>query len=268
MGLTGTELSIRIVENGAARVQVTSCGARGASPIVLLPSLGRDVEDFFPIAQALAGQGFCALMPSPRGMQASHGPLENITLHDLASDIAAVIRDHGDRPALVAGHAFGNWVARTTATDYPELVSAVAVLAAAHKNFPKSLRQDIDGSMNTRLPREQRLAHLRTAFFAPGHDPSAWLEGWFPSVALAQRSASAATPTPTWWQAGSAPILEVQASDDPFAPRSGANELRDELGHDRVTIVVVDDAGHALLPEQPAAVARALADYAKLHQQH
>lgn len=249
------------VVHGDVRIRVTACG-RGA-PVVLLPSLGRDIEDFHAVAQSLAAAGLRALMPSPRGMNGSVGPLTGITLHDFADDIAAVIRHEGDARALIAGHAFGNWVARTTATDYPELVSGVAVLAAAHKDFPRSLRLDIDGSMNAALPREQRLAHLRAAFFAPGNDPSSWLEGWFPHVALAQRAASAATPTATWWAAGTAPLLDVQADSDPFAPQSGAHLLRDELGAERVTIALIKNAGHALLPEQPEAVARVLASYAQ-----
>ena len=254
-------LQEHIVRHGDVRIRVTACG-KGA-PVVLLPSLGRDIEDFHAVAEALAASGLRALMPSPRGMNGSTGPLAGITLHDFAADIAAVIRHEGETPALVAGHAFGNWVARTTATDYPELVSGVAVLAAAHKDFPRSLRLDIDGSMNVALPREQRLAHLRAAFFAPCNDPDGWLEGWFPSVALAQRAASAATPTATWWPAGTAPLLDVQADSDPFAPQSGAHLLRDELGADRVSIVLIKNAGHALLPEQPEAVARVLADFAK-----
>ena len=254
-------LKEHVVVHGDVRIRVTACGS--GAPVVLLPSLGRDIEDFHVVAQALAAEGLRALMPSPRGMNGSSGPLAGITLHDFADDIAAVIRHDGNAPALVAGHAFGNWVARTTATDYPELVSGVAVLAAAHKDFPRSLRLDIDGSMNPALPREQRLAHLRAAFFAPGSDPGGWLEGWFPDVVLAQRAASAATPTATWWPAGTAPLLDVQADSDPFAPQSGTHLLRDELGADRVSIVLIKDAGHALLPEQPEAVARVLASFAK-----
>ena len=36
------------------------------------------------------------------------------------------------------------------------------------------------------------------------------------------------------------------------------NELRDELG-DRVSVAVIRDASHALLPEQPHAVVEAIA---------
>lgn len=253
-------LSGHTVTHGDVRIAVVTCGS--GPVIVLLPSLGRDVEDFFPIAPLLAARGYRVVMPSPRGMGDSTGPLAGITLHDFADDIAAVIAHEGPRPALVAGHAFGNWVARNTAIDHPDRVAGVAVLAAAHKDFPRELRVHIDGAMDVSLERDLRLAHLRAAFFSAGGDPSPWLDGWYPDVARAQRAASAATPVAGWWKAGSVPVLDVQAANDPFAPASGAHLLREELGEDRVTVRVVGPAGHALLPDQPAAVAQALADFA------
>ena len=63
--------------------------AEGRGPlIVLLPSRGRDLEDYDEVAAGLAREGFRVLRPQPRGMHASKGPLKDITLHDLARDIA------------------------------------------------------------------------------------------------------------------------------------------------------------------------------------
>ena len=42
-----------------------------------------------------------------------------------------------------------------------------------------------------------------------------------------------------------------------FKPSETTNELRDEFG-ERVTVVVIPDASHALIPEQPAAVVEAI----------
>ena len=159
-----------------------------------------------------------------------------------------------------AGHAFGNWIARMTATRHPELVRGVALLAAAQRDFPRRLRDTIDRIMDATRPESARLADLQDAFFAPGHDARAWLEGWHPQVAHAQREAARASPAQAWWSAGGVPLLDVQADNDPFAPRSGAHLLQEELGP-RVSIALIEDAGHALLPEQPAAVADVLAAF-------
>jgi len=101
---------------------------------------------------------------------------------------------------------------------------------------------------------------LRYAFFAPGNDATAWLTGWYPEVNASQRAAGLATPQEAWWGAGSAPLLDLQAALDHFRPRETADDLRDEFGA-RVTVATIPDAGHALVPEQPAAVIAALLDW-------
>ena len=53
------------------------------------------------------------------------------------------------------------------------------------------------------------------------------------------------------------PLLDLQADNDPFHPIERMNELKDELG-DRVSVTVIRNASHALLPEQPAAVVAAI----------
>ena len=247
------------IEYDEVCIHVTMVGE--GTNVVMLPSLGRDIEDFLPVARLLATRGCRVLMPSPRGIGLSRGPLTGITLGDLARDVAEVIGALGSPQtrgkALVAGHAFGNWVARMTAASHPDRVFGVALLAAAHRSFPSSLRDTIDRIMDSSLPADERLDHLRGAFFAPGHDPVAWLQGWHPEAAHAQRAAGRATPRQAWWGAGDVPLLDVQAEHDPFAPRSGADDLGNELGA-RVQVARIADAGHALLPEQPAAVADAL----------
>ena len=105
----------------------------GAGPLViLLPSRGRDSEDYDEVAQGIAEAGFRVLRPQPRGIGQSVAPMRDITLHDFARDIAAVIRHYGG-PAVIVGHAYGNWVARMTAVDHPQLVRGVVVAAAASK---------------------------------------------------------------------------------------------------------------------------------------
>jgi pimeloyl-ACP methyl ester carboxylesterase len=230
--------------------------------IVLLPSLARDSEDYDAVAQGLAERGFRVLRPQPRGIGASTGPMDGITLHDFARDVAEVTRRLGDGRAVVVGHAYGNWVARMTATDHPQCVRGVVLAAAAAKHYPPSLGETVTRSGDPSLPREQRLAALRAGFFAPGHDASVWLDGWHPHARAAQRAAAAAVPQAEWWAAGSAPLLDLQAEHDPFKPPASRRELKDELGA-RVTIVTIADASHALFPEQPEAVVRTLVDWVR-----
>jgi len=106
--------------------------AEGRGPlIVMLPSLGRDSEEFDPAAKRIAAAGFRVLRPQPRGYGRSVGPMENLTLHDLARDVAAVIERENSGPAILAGHAFGHFVAKMTAVDFPKLVRGVILIGAA-----------------------------------------------------------------------------------------------------------------------------------------
>ena len=256
---SGAARTRELVRAGDVQIDVTVDGSGPA--IVLLPSSHRDSDDFDVLADELAEAGFRVLRPQPRGVGRSTGPMTNITLHDFARDIAAVIEQLGGGSAIVVGHAFGNWVARMTATDHPRLVRGVVIAAAAARQIPPELSVAVTRAGDLKLPVEERLAALRFAFFAPGHDPTVWLTGWHPEIHASQRAAAAATQQAEWWSGGQAPILEVQADLDPFKPPAKRNEMRDEFG-DRVTVIVIPDASHALIPEQPAAVAQAIAAWA------
>lgn len=233
--------------------------AEGEGPaIVLLPSLARDSEDYDAVAEGLAAKGFRVLRPQPRGIGGSTGPLTGTSLHDFARDVAEVVARAGGGHAVLVGHAYGNWVARMTATDFPQAVRGVAIVAAAAKQYDPALSAEIDKAGNPALPETVRLAALRAAFFAPGNDPRPWLTGWHPDIRAAQRAAAAAVKQSDWWAGGTAPILDLQAANDPFRTPDTRNELKDAFG-DRVTVTVIPHASHALMPEQPAAVVDALA---------
>jgi pimeloyl-ACP methyl ester carboxylesterase len=239
--------------------------AQGQGPlVVLLPSLGRGAADFDPIAARLAAAGYRVLRPQPRGIGDSTGPLSGIDLHDCAADIAAVIEYANHGPAFVVGHAFGNRVARMLATDRPELVRAVALVAAniGKAPSPPPVRAAIRASADASLPEAERLAALRFAFFAPGNDPSGWLTGWHPEVLAAQRIAGDRTSRAEDFAGGQAPILYLQPGHDPLAHVEDAKAYKAQFG-ERVTVVVIPHASHAVIAEQPQAVSDALIEYAR-----
>lgn len=259
----------RLVDRGNVKIEVLAQG-KGPS-IVILPSLGRSGEDYAVVSRMLAEDGFRVLRPQPRGIGQSVGPMEGLNTHDLAADVAAAIETEKAAPAVVVGHAFGNFVARQIAADRPDLVRGVVVAAASAGKVPPGstekpigpeMRKAIDGPSDPSLSEEQRLAYLKIAFFAPGHDASVWLDGWSVPVHHMESHAREHTPVDDYFAAGIAPILDLQAESDPVAPRRFAGVLKSMLG-DRVTIVVISDASHALIPEQPAAVSKAIGDFTR-----
>jgi pimeloyl-ACP methyl ester carboxylesterase len=156
-------------------------------------------------------------------------------------------------------------VGRIVATNHPELVRAVVLAAASAKRVEPDVNQTpfIAGDLDA--PEAERLAALREAFFAPGHDPHIWLEGWYLETLKTQKAAvERTTSLATYWACGEAPILEIIAEFDPFKPRPFWGELKEKAGN-RVTSTVIADAAHALFPEQPDAVRAALPRWAERH---
>ena len=229
--------------------------------VLLIPSLGRGVDDYDAIAHLLAARGFRSILPDPRGIGGSSGPAPR-NLFDLARDAAAVIDQLCLGPIGVAGHAFGNRVARALAAFVPEKVERVVLLAGGGQAvMSDTVRAALMGSVAQGSKSDaERLEDLQTAFFFTGNDPAVWLRGWYPAAAEQQLAANERTDIARWWTAGSAPVLLVQAEGDPVAPPGNAEALAADIG-DRLTLVRLRRASHAILPEQPRAVAALIADY-------
>lgn len=253
------------VRHGPARIAYRVEGEGPA--VLLLASLGRGAEDFDDIAPRIAAAGFRVVRPEPRGIGGSAGPMTGLTLYDLAEDAAAALVDAaGEAPAIIAGHAFGNWVARALAVSRPGLARGVVLLAASvTTEMPADVRASINGSFDPALSEAERLGHLQRGYFAPGHDARVWLGGWYPAVAAMQRAATAATPDQAWRRvAERVPTLYVSAAQDTIAPPPSLEQLHAALGP-QVSLVSIAEAGHALLPEQPAATAAAITAFAAQH---
>jgi pimeloyl-ACP methyl ester carboxylesterase len=231
-------------------------------PIVFVPALGRGVDDFDDLSKRLVQAGYQAILPDPRGIGGSRGPLIEMSLHDMATDVATVIQSlGGGRPATVVGHALGNRVARMLASDYPNLVKQVILLAPGGIAPPASeITQAGARVLDPTVPREDRLAALQHAFFAHSNDARIWEHGWYFDIAPAQRATMNRTPLADWWSGGVAPILVLQGKEDINAVPENAERLAAEFPN-RVTVVEIPDSGHAMLPEQPERIATAILTY-------
>lgn len=238
--------------------------------LILLPSLGRPASDFNELAAALNQAGYPTYALEPRGMMNDSGLVtDDISLFDLADDVAALImhlvrtgRLAGQDVVLV-GHAFGNRVARATATKHPEAVNQIILLAAGGQapltpTAEKALMQ----SFLIFLPDSWRRPRIEYAFFAEQNTaPEHWMTGWYIPTALTQAAATANAPYAQWHKAGDKPLLVIQGRQDALAPpETAGGALLRELP-EQVTLVTLDAAGHALLPEQPDLIAAAMLSF-------
>jgi pimeloyl-ACP methyl ester carboxylesterase len=254
----GAMAEVRTIEHGGVTVEYA---IDGWGPVVLMiPSLGRPAGDFDLLAGRLVAAGYTAIRPQPRGIGASSGPMQGVSLRDLAADaLSAVPADAG--PIVVIGHAFGQRVGRMLATEYPERVKTMVMLAdGGMAPMRPGAREALTAVFDTSLTPDKHMEMVRFAFFAAGNDATVWRDGWYPKVAAMQSESLKAQKTEEWWSAGKAAMLVVQAMQDVVAPPENAKLIQEEFGS-RVTVHEIDGAGHAMLPERPDEIANIVLDY-------
>jgi pimeloyl-ACP methyl ester carboxylesterase len=238
----------------------------GEGPLIVChPGFGRWGRDFESVRSVLLTAGRRVALFDPRGVGESTGPLEDLTMHDLAADVLRVARQLAAPPFDLVGHAFGNRVVRCAAADAPAEVGRIALIGAggAVPGTPEAYAA-LQRAMNVDLPRDERLEALRQSLFAPGNDPTSWLDGWHATATATQGAALRATAESDWADAGSADVLVLQGLDDVLAPPVNGRELANRLGA-RAKLIEIANAGHAMLPEQPLVVANALIDFFTSH---
>jgi pimeloyl-ACP methyl ester carboxylesterase len=254
-----------MVRVGDAELECFSHGEGVA--IVLLPGGSLAVGYLADLADALAGAGYRAIRVNPRGAGASAGPMEGLTLHDYAADVAGVVDELDIAPAFILGHAYGNRIARTVAADRPEVVRGVILVAAGGKVAPRAEAQQALMTLFTpTASASDVLDAMRWMVGSPENASDVWerFKGdRAPGAAAAQMAAAQATPLDDWWAPpGDVPYLVIQGLKDEAAPVENGHLLKKELG-DRVTVVDIPDAGHLQPLEAPVPVAEAVVAFAR-----
>jgi pimeloyl-ACP methyl ester carboxylesterase len=256
----------RHATSGRAIIEYHASGPGEDAVVVFFPSFARSAADFNELVSDLSAVGFRTLAVQPRGIQGSTLPSGDPTYHTYAADLLAVLDAEGVRePVHALGHAFGNRIARTFASDYPERTRSVVLLAAGGAEpTPPEVGKAIGKAMRGLAPDDERREAIAFAFFARGNQvPSDWMQGWYPQAGLAEHKAVQATPYAEWGHAGTASILVLQPAED-LAAESGGRLLAQAFP-DRVELVEVAGAGHALLPEQPAVVSKEVRRFLSAH---
>jgi pimeloyl-ACP methyl ester carboxylesterase len=220
-------------------------------PIVLLPFGSLTVGYLDGFAQDLVEAGYRVVRINFRGSGKSTGSGEGITLHTLADDVAGVIQALKLGPVNVAGHAFGNRVARTLAADHPELVHSVILFAAGGKVPPAPpAEQALKTIFNPNATDEEIQRAMKFLVSDPRDIPMVWRlikPSRSPGAAGIQRTAMDNTPLNEWWAPpGHSKYLVVQGTEDQIAPPNNGQLLKEELGA-RVTLIAFPGASHMLI---------------------
>jgi pimeloyl-ACP methyl ester carboxylesterase len=224
--------------------------------VVLLPSLGRPASDFDELCTLLRTAGFHALsIDPPRSLPGEP------TLHDLADYVIQSIDTEAITSFHLVGHAFGNRLARMVTNDYSDRVLSLTLLAAGgHVEMERDILQSLIACYDETLSDEMHMHHVSRAFFAEGNDAEVWRKGWMPDVMRLQQAALSRVDRTEWWDAVAPRVLVVQALQDVIAPMGNGQKYASD--HPAITTLVdIDGAGHAMLPEQPEAISAALISF-------
>jgi pimeloyl-ACP methyl ester carboxylesterase len=156
------------------------------------------------------------------------------------------------------------------ATDYPERVASVTLIAAG--GIVPALTEPGElgillSNRNLTFDEKMQLAR-RTLFSAATADALVedYVESlrYWPDARAAQGQANRNTPLEEWVAGGEGPLLMVMGEDDLTAPIENGHIMKAEHG-DRLKLVIVPGAGHVVGLEKPADTAAAIVEFLKNH---
>ncbi|MGH7790206.1 MAG: alpha/beta fold hydrolase [Candidatus Binatia bacterium] len=237
----------------------TPSAAANGRDVLLYPSLARLAADFDAVTAVLLRCGYRVLAVDP--LVVDSAVPGGFRIADLVDDVVALLDRAGSATVDAIGHAFGSRVVRLLSIRNPERVRSIVCLACGGRVArPSEVTAALLDSFDLSLPDTERLDSIRIAFFAPDRDPAVWLDGWLPAIGAAEAAASLRTPDSEYFLGGRQPMLIVQGADDVTAPPENAALLRAgrTARGDHTTLAQLSAAGHALLPERPGAIARAV----------
>lgn len=244
--------------------------AESGELIIALPGSGGDFSRYKLIAPLIAEAGYHIVVVNQRGIMGSTGNLEDLTLHDLAADVIGVADSFNAERFHMMGWAFGNRTSRMTATIYPERVASVSLIAAGGLvpalTEPGELGQLLG---NAELSETEKIRLARRTLFSPAANDRVVLDyvqnlQYWNEARRAQQTANRNTPVESWAAGGEGPLLMVMGEDDLTAPVENGHLMKAEHG-DRLTLVVVPDAGHTIGLEKPAETVAAILPFLKSH---
>lgn len=254
----GRQLAWRVVGEGSPLLLVNGYAATGA--------------DWDPTFLAALAARFEVICPDNRGMGESDLGSEPMSIDAIAADLQAVLAARGIESCPVAGWSMGGFAAQRLAETAPQLVSASALLStdpggsAAVDADPADWRQLVD---HTGTPREQATRLISLLFPPPqaeaidhefGEVVAAARAALSPDALRAQEEAMEAwhrndRPPP----ADPPPTVVVHGREDRVIPATNAEPLAQRWS--ATAPEVFDNCGHALMAQQPEAVASRLVEF-------
>ncbi len=261
-----TIVTTAMVDIGEANMEYITEGK--GSTIILLPDAGLNTEYLKGLSRALAKSGHQVVRINPRGTGKSNGKAGAITMHTLADDVAGVIRTLQLGIVDIAGHGFGNQVARMFTNDNPALVRSIILISVSG---PAAPTPDAQAALRAALnPKTNDQDGLNAMASFVGHlddGPDTWAAikaSQAPEAGNIQSEALKTTDAAAWEiTKGVVPILILQGSVDRITPPSNGKSLQKTMGDNRVSVVTLPGAGHMLVMNRAQETADAMITFLK-----
>ena len=244
------EMKSHIIKSREEQIEFFTFG-EGRETFVLAAGNGRPASDLSELAEGVSRHGIRVVTFNYRGIGSSDGPVENLTLHDYANDVWAIVDSLGATQVHLGGKAYGNRVMRTASADQPSRVTSIILYAAggevpADSETTALYRRYTDPSVS-----EEEWLRLHAEInFAPMHADKARLSaerGAYPHLASLQVKAAQSTPVEDFLRGGTAPMLVLTGLDDRVAVPQ--NALNIAVTRPNTRLVGIPNCGHNMIFE-------------------
>lgn len=131
-------------ERGSFAVLDASPDGEARGTVLLVPGYTGSKEDFAPLLDPLAAQGYRVVAIDQRGQYHSPGTEDpaSYSVQELGADLRSIAEQVGARVHLV-GHSFGGLVARSAVIQQPDGIATLTLMSSGPDELPAGARRSI-----------------------------------------------------------------------------------------------------------------------------
>ncbi len=230
----------------------------GPETLIMAAGNGRPASQLMDLAKAIASAGIRTVVYNYRGIGASDGPLDGLTLVDYGNDVWAIADALGVQKVHLAGKTYGNRVMRAASQTKPDRVATIILVGAGGEVQPSPETIALyKRYTDPDVPKSEWLSLQAKLMYAPGNEHLAEKdagEGQFPAIAAAEVKASEATPKEAWSMGGTAPMLAITCLLDRVAVPEKAYKIAETRPD--TWLAGLPGCGHNMINEQPEELRR------------